>query len=245
MTVSIHQPNFIPWIGYFYKIYSSDIFVILDDVQYTKNGFTNRNKIRTSNGMGWLTVPIVSSFGQNINKVKIHDKEFNIKKIIKSIEQNYNKSSYFDNYFKDISYILNVSGENLCKINIDLIKYIVDVLKIDTEILISSELKNINGKSTDRLVSICKNVGATSYFSGFGGMKYQEENMYNKNNIDLVYTDFNHPIYEQRWKNEFIPNMSIIDLLFNNGPFSLDVIMSYNENMTVLSKKNNFTHEKK
>ncbi len=218
MIISIHQPNFLPWIGYFYKIYKSDVFVILDDVQYSKNSFTNRNRIKTSQGNQWITLPVIKSgnFGQLISECIIFNHEKTIQKLIKTIEQNYKKAPYYNKHSNTIKSILTSTGDNLCEINIKLIKYFVKELRIETKIICSSEFKISNECSTERLIQICQRLGGKTYLSGKGGDNYQDIEMYKNANIDLIYSDFSHPIYPQLWQG-FIPGMSIIDLLFNCG----------------------------
>jgi hypothetical protein len=215
---SIHQPNFLPWIGFFYKIKKSDIFILLDDVQFSKGSFTNRNKVKTPNGGKYITMPIdkKGSYPQIINQCEIRDKEQAIEKILNSIKSNYRKSKYFDDYFESLKNAVNSDTSYLSDINISLIKWVLDILEIKTHIEISSDLENINGVSTDRLISICKSVGSNKYLSGFGGSNYQDESKFSNQGIDLLTTDFEHPIYDQLW-GEFLPNMSIIDLIFNCG----------------------------
>lgn len=222
---AIHQPNFLPWLGYFYKIANSDIFIILDDAQYTKNSFINRNKIKTPQGTQYITLPVshTGKFGQLILECSIDDKEKNAKKITRTIELNYRKAKYFSDYFDEFQKILNSNTSNLAEINVLLIEWILEALNIQSEIRRSSELKNVTGKSTERLVSICQSVGADEYLSGFGGVKYQEEAVFKESAIKLKMTDFHHPQYPQCW-GDFIPNLSIIDLLFNCGPESKRIL---------------------
>lgn len=225
MIVAIHQPNFIPWIGYFYKIAKSDAFVFLDDVQYSKNSFINRNKIKTPQGVNWLTIPVKQAgrFGQTIMETTIVNPQKALNKVVKTIEQNYKKAAFFNDYFDEFAQILNSNPEKLAKLNMDLILWVSAILDFQTTFYISSEMEDIEGSSTDRLVSICKKLGGTVYFSGFGGMNYQEEEIFKKNNIQLKVTDFNHPEYKQLWGN-FEKSLSIIDLIFNEGPKSIEII---------------------
>lgn len=225
MIISIHQPNFIPWIGYFFKIYKSDVFVILDNVQFTKNGFTNRNRIKTPQGENWLTLPVIQSgkFGQNITDCVIFNKQQHAKKIITSVMSNYRKAKFFDNYYDNFSKILNDSDDNLCRLNISLIKWILKELEIQTKIVTATELQNINGESTERLVSICKNLGATHYLAGLGAKKYQEDELFTKENIEIINTPFKYPVYEQLW-GEFVPSLSVIDVMFNCGPETRSIL---------------------
>jgi hypothetical protein len=218
MIVSIHQPNFVPWIGYFFKIQKSDVFVLLDNVQFTKNGFTNRNRIKTPQGENWLTLPVIQSgkFGQNIDQCTIFNKDLHVKKILNSLHGNYKKAKYFDLYFDKISAILNTPGDNLCHLNSALIKWIVSELGINTKIVSSSELNGIEGESTGRLVSICKHLGGTKYLAGLGAKKYQEDELFNSNHIEIINTPFKYPSYTQLW-GEFVPNLSVLDIMFNCG----------------------------
>lgn len=224
-TISIHQPNFIPWIGFFYKILKSDLFVILDDVQYSKNSFINRNKIKTPQGEHWLTIPVVKSgkFGQTISECIIHNKPEIFPKILRTVESNYKKTPHFNEHYESFKEIFYNSNDRLSDLNTELIKWALKIVEVGTPLVFSSQLNGVDGISTDRLVSICKELHATEYLSGFGGVKYQEEELFNANQIKLITTKFKHPVYEQVWGN-FISNMSIIDLIFNHGRFSTDIL---------------------
>jgi hypothetical protein len=228
LIVAIHQPNYIPWLGFFYKIAKSDIFIFLDDVQYTKNSFINRNKIKTSQGSIWLTLPVRNKgrFGQLIREVELNESVPWRKKHIKTLEANYSRSIYFLKYYDSIKNLYDISNGSLSILNITFIKYICAELGIKTKFINASEMK-ISGTSTNRLVDICMQLGADTYFSGFGGSKYQEEEIFNKYGIKLQYSDFIHPVYTQLW-GEFIPNLSIFDLLFNCGERSLEILLKEN-----------------
>jgi hypothetical protein len=219
MIIAIHQPNFIPWIGYFFKISKCDVFVLLDNVQYTKNGFINRNRIKTPQGENWLTLPVVQSgkFGQDIKETQIFNKDYSVKKVLATIAANYKKAAYFDKYYTGITEILNKSSDNLCDVNSILIKWAAADLGIKTKMIFASELDEITGESTERLVSICKKLNGTSYLAGLGAKKYQEDHLFKAVNINVINTPFKHPGYQQLW-GDFLPNMSVIDLLFNCGP---------------------------
>lgn len=222
MIIGIHQPNFLPWLGYLYKIWKSDIFVFLDNVQYTKNSFINRNKIKTSLGSMWLTIPVSFKFGDLIKEVRISDKVDWRKKHLKTLEMNYKKARYFSEVFKLIKSVYYLKKWNyLIDLNIEIIKNISTFMNLDTKYIKASAL-NLEGESTELLVSIIKKLKGNIYLSGFGGKKYQEEELFKKNGIILVYYDFIHPFYEQLWGN-FIPNLSIIDLVFNYGSKSIDI----------------------
>ncbi len=221
--VGIHQPNFLPWIGYFYKIGKSDVFVFLDNVQYAKNSFINRNKIKTPQGAAWLTVPVSFKFGQLINEVKINNETKWREKHLKTLEMNYKKANFFDDIFEIIKKIYYLRDwQNLSDFNISLIKSIVSYFGLDKSFVKSSAL-GVRAKSTELLIQIVKKVGSDVYLSGFGGVKYQDEGLFKKGGINLEYYNFHHPTYTQLW-GRFIPNLSMIDLLFNCGPKSKDYL---------------------
>jgi len=215
MIVAIHQPNFIPWLGYFYKIAKADVFVLLDDVQYTKNSFINRNRIKTPQGKLWLTIPVIHSgqFGQLINEVKIQNPGRSLNKIIKSIESNYIKAPFFDEVFNIVETGL-IQTDNLAEINEAMIVEILGYLGVGTRIIRSSDLAINETNSSHRLVKICEVLGAKTYLSGFGSSNYQENEVFVKAGIKSEVYDFIHPEYTQLW-GEFTHSLSILDVLFN------------------------------
>jgi len=223
MIVAIHQPNFLPWIGYFYKMYKSDIFVFLDNVQFSKNSYQNRVKIKTSQGAQWLTLPVFHKFGQLTKDVRINNNEKWKEKHLKTIELNYKKAPYFNQiYDLLVKVYTNNKWELMTDFNIELITAICNFLDIKTKTIRASSL-NTSGSATELLIDIVKKVGGDIYLSGKGGMKYQDENRFKEESITLIYTNFKHPVYPQLW-GEFIEGLSIIDLLFNCGEESIYII---------------------
>lgn len=223
MKIAIHQPNFLPWTGYFHKISKSDIFVFLDDVQYSKNSFINRNRIKSPDGVLWLTVPVgqKNKFGQSIKDVEIINSEKNLKKVLYSIKVNYSRAKHFNELYPLIESVISLNiNNNLSSLNIQLIEKITEYLNLNTEFVKASNLDGITGTSTERLVTICKKLGAKKYISGFGGNKYQDVEMFNDAKIKCETYDFVHPVYQQLW-GDYVPNLSIIDYLFNNSPKEL------------------------
>ena len=229
MIVAIHQPNYLPWLGFFHKMHKSDVFVLLDDIQYTKGYVCNRNKIKTRQGWIWLTVPVLTKgkLNQQIKDTKINNRVHWGKKHWKSISSNYEKAEFFFKYspfFKDLYW---KEWDLLSDLNENIITYITKQLGINTEIVRASELEGVKGNKSDLLISICKAVGADTYLSGAYAAIYMEEKKFKENNLKLIYQKFKHPTYTQLW-GKFIPQMSAIDLLFNEGPKSLE-ILSKNE----------------
>lgn len=225
MVVAIHQPHYIPWLGYFYKIAKSDVFVFLDNVQYSKNSYINRNKIKSPQGVVWLTVPVKTKnrFGQPINAVEIDNRTNWAKKHLKALILYYKRAKFFEKYEPFLEKIYTQKWEKLIDINITLITYICEQLRINTKFEFASNLQ-VGGKKMDLVINICKALGADTYLSGLGGKKYQDEEAFKKAGITLIYSQFVHPVYPQLWGN-FIPNLSILDLLFNCGDKSLDVLL--------------------
>jgi hypothetical protein len=218
MIIAIHQPNFLSWLGYFYKIAKCDVFVFLDDVQYSKNSFINRNKIRSGNDEKWLTCPVVTSsgFGTRINEIQFFNPIKSQLSILGLLKANYSQAPYFNKYFDLVKNTLDLEHYSVAEQNIVLINTIMNELRITTSILRSSELKGITETSTPRLVSICKQLKGDAYLAGFGSIKYQEDQLFEQSGIKLIPSEFKHPVYPQIGDG-FIKNLSIIDSLFNLG----------------------------
>ena len=220
--VSIRQPGYFPYIGFFKKIESADVFIFLDDVQYTRSDFDNRNQIRTHEGSMWLTVPILGKSGTLLNQVEIDYSKDWIYKHKTAIEYNYKKAPFFDLYWKDIKIILDKQWKKLIDLNMEIINYFIKKLNISTKVVFSSELE-INKMGSEKLLEICKQVDADTYLSGEFGKNYLDLKLFEKENIRVMFEDFKHPKYNQMFK-EFIPNMSIIDLCFNEGSNANEII---------------------
>ena len=226
-TISIHQPVYLPWLGFIEKVISSEKFVFLDDVQFEKNGFQNRNKIRTYDGEMWLTVPVKVKSQTLLKDVKINYSVDWINKHKKSIIQNYKKAEFFDNYWLELEKIYDEKYEYLVELNIEIIKFLFNKLKIKTKTLFSSEL-HISDKGSNRILEICKILNADRYISGISGKKYLLIDDFERQKIKLEFQNFQHPTYEQVF-DPFYPNMAMIDLLFNEGERSLKIIKKGND----------------
>jgi len=224
MIVSIHQPNYLPYLGYFEKMASSDVFILYDDAEFVKEMFYNRNRIKTPEGALWISIPIIYRFSdhQKINEVKIDPlKKWN-NKHWKTIKQFYSKSKYYHEICELIESIYQKSWEKLSDVNIALILTIKDYLGIKTRIALSSEY-NVSGDRSEKLLKLCKNFRATVYLAGSTGKKYLDENLFLDHGINISYQKFEHPKYNQLF-GDFLPNMNILDLLFNEGPNSFRIL---------------------
>lgn len=224
MIISIHQPQYLPWDNFFKKIKKSDCFIFLDNVEFQKNGLQNRNQIKTSNGPIWLTVPIKQKLGQKISDVEIDNSKDWKKKHWKTISENYNKSSYFDNFKENFQNIFLSDWNNLSELNIKIILEILMILNIKTKIYKASDL-NVQGRSTELLVNLCKKIKSKTYLSGEGGKNYLDLEKFKEAGIKVIFEkNINQKPYKQNYdKLGFMTNLSIIDNLFNNGKKALEL----------------------
>jgi len=214
--IGIHQPNYIPWIGYFYKIASSDIFVFHDDVQFSKRGTHNYHYIKTPNEPFRLKIPVEQRQGYKINEVRTKDELGWKKEHLKRLEINYKKAEYFDEIFNDFKEILLIDYPNLSIQNIEIIKFFAKKLKIKTQFIVASTL-NLNTSREEKVLDICTALNASTYLSGIGAKAYQIEENFLKRNIDLEYSVFQPFEYKQLWANNFLVNVSVLDYLMNYG----------------------------
>lgn len=229
MKCVILQPSYIPWRGYFHQIFKSDVFVFYDDVQYDKNGWRNRNQIKTSQGLQWLTIPVHTKGTVSekipINKIEISwDKSWN-ESHWKAIQFAYRKAPFFSKYEEFFSEIYGRHPKYLSEFTIETTIEISRILGIKhTKFLNSSNLESISGERTDRLISILTTVGADHYISGPSAKDYIEIDKFIHAGIELEYMKYDYPEYDQLYP-PYFPNVSIIDLLFMNGEHSLENII--------------------
>lgn len=225
MKLAIHQPNFLPWSGYFHKMASADIFLLLDTVQYVKSEYDNRCKIKTADGEQWLTVPVSTPKINTLSRdVKISNNVDWKKLHKKTITYNYSKSPYFEKYESMLTDTYNANSESLLELNIVLIYNIKKLLGIETRLILTSELPENNLKGTELLLYYCEEFNADSYLSGSGGKQYLNEELFMEKKMGLEYQNYV-PIKYPQLFGDFIENLSIIDLIFNCGEESLSRIM--------------------
>ena len=234
--IAISQPTFFPWIGYFDIIDQVDKFVILDDVDFSKQSWHQRNKFKTSNDLKWFTVPVKSLSNQKLNKVEIVNPERLSIKFKKFIETNYIKSNFYKSYSDDIFEIFSRSAveNSLANLNINIINFFLKILKIETEIKLASEL-NIKKKRSEKIIEICKLFNDQEYLSSSGAKIYLEEdkNVFIDKKISVFLHNYNHPIYRQLYP-PFKSYACILDLVFNEGENSLKIIRNgRNKNFTL------------
>jgi hypothetical protein len=224
MLVGIHQLHYLPWLRYFDKVARSDVFIALDTVQFNKNGWQNRNRIKTPQGAGLLTVPVLAKFGQRLDQVRINNAVPWRKKHWRSIEQNYGRAPFFGEFAAVLSSTYSRKWDDLNDINQHLLALFVEWLGLDTRIVYASEL-NVPGEATERLVNLVKSAGGTRYYSGaYAVEQYLDVSLLDKAGIGLELQTWQAPEYPQL-HGEFVPDLSVLDLLMNCGPDSLGILL--------------------
>jgi hypothetical protein len=228
MNVAVLQPSYIPWRGYFHQILKSDIFIFYDDVQYDKHGWRNRNRIKTSNGTHWMTIPVLTAGvienATPINQIKIDWHRNWNEKHWQMLKQSYGKTPYFALHEDWLCSFYSSHPTLLVDFTIDLTIAICKALNItSTKFIRSSELFNISGVKNERLINILKSIGATHYISGPSAQDYIDDSMFKDAGIELEYMVYDYPSYPQRYL-PFDPNVSILDLMFMTGPDALKYI---------------------
>jgi hypothetical protein len=213
--IAVHQPNYIPWLGYFYKIYQSDIFVFLDDAQFSNEGMHNYSYIKTINGPFRLKYPVQQSLGDRINKVRPKDELGWKEKHLAILRTSYHEARYFSEIYEDFKELIMAEYLNIAALNIALIEHFAKKLGIKSEFVRASDL-NINGSKEEKIIGICHVLGGKIYYSGTGAKVYQKEENFNKAGIDLkysIYTPFEYP----QQGNEFQSNVTAVDFFMNCG----------------------------
>lgn len=216
MTIGIHQPEYLPWPGFFNKILKSDAFVILDNVQFSRGGVQNRNRIKTARGAKWLTVPLSGHNMITIKDITVDNSRSWSANHFTLLKDAYKNSSHFSelkDFFEDL--YLRQKFTKLVDLNLAIIKYLMNYLGLKTQLILASSLKPA-GQKTDLLLDICQKTGASVYLSGVGGKKYLEEEKLKKHGVQVTYQNFTYPTHPQQF-GAFVPNLSIVDMICNVG----------------------------
>jgi len=226
MLAAIHQLHYLPWLRYFEKIARADIFVVLDDVQFTKNGFQNRNRIKHTCGWMYLTVPVKHRAGQRLDEVEIALGQKWSARHWHALQSNYGRAPYFREHAEALARMYQRPWTHLGQLNWELLRYLCLALGIQTPLVRSSDL-HAPGEATERLMHLCRAVGADCYYSGgYAARAYLDAAAMEAAGIGVVLQEWNCPIYQQRFPQVgFVPDLSVIDLLLNEGPRSLDILL--------------------
>lgn len=225
MIVTIHQPEHLPWTGYFHKMAMADIYVFLDSVQFKKNNWQNRNRIVTRTGEAqWLTVPvkIKGHLSSTIEKTEINNDEDWRRKYIGRLVSAYEKHPYYTLLAPGLIDVISKNHTHIADLNIEVIKYFMMHLELSTPLVRSSRIPNLNDlKGTELLVEICKSLGAKKYISGPEGKKYMDLSLFHNEGIQVDFHTFSPPSYEST---HFILGLSTLDLMMNHGNKSKKII---------------------
>jgi len=228
MILTAHQPVYLPWLGLFHKIALSDKFVFFDQVQYLPRDWMNRNKIKTSTGEIWLTVPVFTKGHREkkTSEIEINNESDWKNKHLKTIKNNYCKTSFYEEYIPFFEDVYSKNWLRLGDLTEYMLKWFIETLGIEIEFIKASNFE-FKGTKSDLVLDMCKKLEAHTYIFGTLGKDYANLKDFKKEGITAVFQDYKHPHYSQKF-GKFIPNLSILDLLFNCGPKSREILMSEN-----------------
>lgn len=224
MKLVILQCSYLPWLGYFDQMNRCDIFVVYDDIQYTRNDWRNRNRIKTAQGIQWVTVPVLLKGKEFplIKDVQINNATNWRKDHYRTIKQNYSRARYFKDYIDMFEEVYSKDWKYLIDVDMAFIYLFKDALGIKSEIRFASDLK-IKGNRIQKLIDICKYFNASEFLEGQAGKNYIDDSEFERNGIKIEYQNYEHPTYSQLYGN-FVSYLSIVDLLFNEGKQSLSIL---------------------
>ena len=220
LVVAIHQPNFFPWLGYFDKIARADVFIVLDNVQFSKTGGTwsNRVRILRDGRVVWATMPVERSFHgvRQVREMRIADGSWRAR-VLGAIRAGYRRAPYFDEVFHVVEELIATPTEMVAEFNLTVVRALTVRLGLAAGKLVPGSALGIEGAGTDLLVKAVQAVGGGTYLCGGGAQGYQEDERFASAEIELVQQMFRHPVYPQLGVKEFVPGLSIVDALMNCG----------------------------
>lgn len=228
MKIAVMQPTYLPWIGYFDLIDESDVFVFHDSIQFEKQSWQQRNRIRTPAELRWLSVPVLikGRSSQLISEVEIDRAQGFPHKHVNLLEENYRRAPFFKRYFPELKALLTESGLSLSQLNQSIIRWTATQFGLSPKFVTSSTMA-ATGVRSDRLVNLCRELGATTYLSPFGSAGYliEDRSVFAEAGITVVLQHYEHPTYRQLAQ-PFLPFASTLDLLFNEGDDALAILRS-------------------
>jgi hypothetical protein len=222
MRVTIHQPQFLPWLGYLDKIDQADLFILLDTVQFKKNEWQNRNRVRTAQGWQWLTVPVLHHFGQRIDEVVINPTAAWKAQHLRALDMHYVRAPYRDRYLAQLRDLYSSPWKKLSDLNKATVQWLLEAYGITTPVQSAADFA-ARDEPTDRLIDLCRAVGATQYLAGPGAEHYMDKPRFESSGVRLEIQAFQHPVYRQVYE-PFEPNLSALDLLLMSGPDALTTL---------------------
>ena len=227
MIAAIHQPHYIPWLGYVDKIDRADVFCFLDNVQYKKNDWQNRNRIKTSAGGQWLTLPVRFRFPQRINEVEINNSVNWGRKHLQTLITNYRRAPHFESTIEVFQQVYAAQWRYLSDVNIEIVSRLTAQLGIKNKKTVRASALSRSDDPNERLIEICRALGCDTYLAGADGAKHMDLACFENSGITVVFQEFTHPVYPQLY-GDFVSHLSAVDLLFNCGPESLRILRQAN-----------------
>ena len=217
MIVGIHQPNLLPWLGFFNKIKDCDVFVLIDQVQFVKGSYCNRLKYKKQDGeSAWLTMPVQYSLGQSFQEVGIVDNKSFLKKMKAVLQSNYAKAPFYTGISNELMVLLDREFQNLADLNIVLIEWVCNGLGLQTKLVLQSEIRKQFGKNNELTTGLTAYLGGDVYLSGTGAKKYNDPELFQDRGLSLVYQEYTQPTFNQV-NGEFVGGLSVLDALMNVG----------------------------
>jgi len=227
MVVTVHQPEHLPWQGFINKIDQADLLVLLDNVQYRERYFQNRNRILGHNGPTWLRVPVFSKGHRQkkICAIEIDNSQNWSRKYCETIRYGYKDHPYYKEYAPFFQDLCGRQWTRLTELNEHIIRYFFAALGVKTPIVRASDLDG-QGSASALLLDLCRKTKATAYLAGQSAQNYLHEEIFHAQGIKVLHHRFVHPTYPQFGRTEFVSHLSVLDLLFNCGSQSLEIIRS-------------------
>jgi len=230
MIVAIHQPNFLPWLGYLHRMVQADLFILLDHVQFERRNYQNRTRIRLDDHEHWLTVPVQqhSQHERIIDKLIDHPAPEETRwwgsDMIRTLRHAYRDALFLDPYVHHLRDILETRPERLVDLDLAMLEFLRKAFAIETPMLRSSTLK-VAGTKSNLILNLCREVGADTYLAGMGGSReYLDREAFAQAGVNIVWQEYGHPRHVQCGNSEFIAGLSAIDMLLNLGPHSRELL---------------------
>lgn len=224
MLVAIHQPEYMPWLGYFEKMLRADVFVLLDNVQFSKGDFHNRTRIKGADGAQWLTVPVHADSSATIGEVEVAGHRWEAKHW-RSLVSSYSRAPFFGEWAGEFESFYRQTAGRLLDYDVGALELLARAFGLRANWVLASRLK-AGGRKSELVLNICRELGADAYYSGRSGSAYLRREEFERAGVEIKVQHFKHPLYEQLFEGGggFMPNLSALDLLFNCGPAGRELI---------------------
>ncbi|MBN2467297.1 MAG: WbqC family protein [Deltaproteobacteria bacterium] len=244
-TIAILQPMFIPYLGYFEQMALTDLFVYLDDVQYTRKDWRNRNRVKTANGWIWLTVPVKKCPRDTLlGDVVINYEQDWVRRHLKTLEVAYKKAPFFHPLYDEIKDILESGITNLVQLDVVLLQCLRKHLKITTPERFSSSVPRRATNKNERIMEICRYFDADLLYDGKSAAEFIDRDLFAARGLEVIFQDYAHAHYPQQFDG-FIPNLSAVDVIFNTGPEARNIMLDRGDPLAKMRTRNGFRRNTK